>query len=369
MLSACFTVAALSAVWPMPCTAQAEPMLVLAASPSVPDIQAAVDELEHGGVVRIPAGRCEAIGTVEVPGGVRLVGAGPKETVLYRAGGTDAKSSAPILRLDGSNGRPSRIEGLGLIGMEDPASASWDTGLQLTQTRDFRVTNCRFRRFGAAGIGTRGACTGVIDHCLFVDNFKKPINNVGYGVVVMGTGEWREGLVPGGAEAVFVEDCEFIGSRHAIASNAGASYVFRHNHVHGNDNSQAVDAHGPGYGSKHGTQWIEVYHNLIEKPVGGPTAMVLRGGGGVVFGNTIRDYGSAITLTLDFDSKIDWSAPYPIPEQIGNMWLWDNTWKDEPVQPQVPRRSAEHIQLYRDYFTRPLPGYQPFPYPHPLTAS
>ena len=351
------------------CLAQDDLPRLTAAGCSVPKIQAAVDQLTGPGVVRVPAGRAEAVGTVKVPVGVSLIGAGRDETVLFRGEQTPDTSSAPIIQVSGPGDAFTRISGLGVIGLTAPESKSWDSGISITDCTRFRVDNCHVERFGASGISVRGLCRGVIDHCRFVDNFKKPINNVGYGVVVMGTGEWRDDLNPGTADSVFIEDNEFIGSRHAVASNAGARYVFRHNHVHGNDNSQAVDAHGPGYGSKHGTQWIEVYGNLIEKPRAGSTAMVLRGGGGVVFDNTMRDYRAGISLTLDFDAKLDWSRPYPIPEQIGNMWVWNNTLNGEPVLPVVPGRSANHIQIDRDYFTKPMPGYEPFTYPHPLTAE
>ncbi|MHB8994749.1 MAG: right-handed parallel beta-helix repeat-containing protein [Armatimonadota bacterium] len=348
----------------------AEAREVTAASCSVADIQAAVDGMKaEGGVVRIPAGEAEAVEILKLPGGVSLLGAGVGQTKLFRGPGTDMMKSGNIISVDGSNGKPIRISGLNLVGFIDPASAGWDGGISISNAIDFRIDNCRLQRFGASGIGVRGLSRGVIDHCLFVDNFKKTINNVGYGVVVMGTGQWRDDLVPGSADSVFMEDCEFIGSRHAVASNGGARYVFRHNHVHGNDNSQAVDAHGPGYGSAHGTQWIEVYDNLIEKPIGGHTAMCLRGGGGVVFGNTIRDYVAAIMLTLDFDVKLDWTRPYPIAEQIGNMWVWDNTHNDRPALVMIPPRSAEHVKPDRDYFLKPMPGYEPYQYPHPLTTD
>jgi hypothetical protein len=343
------------------------PAQVRAASASVPDIQAAIAALAGPGVVTVPEGRVEAVGTLRVPVGVSLIGAGMEKTVLFRGPGTKADSSAPVIQIEGPGEAFTRIRGLGVIGMTDPESASWDSGIGVRDATCFRIDNCRLERFGLGGVHVRGLCRGVIDKCVFIDNFKKKINNVGYGVVVMGTGEWRDDLKPGSADSVFIEDCEFIGSRHAVASNAGARYVFRHNHVHGNDNSQAVDAHGPGYGSKHGTQWIEVYGNVIEKPRGGSTAMCLRGGGGVVFGNTIRDYRAGILLTLDFDTKLDWSRPYPIPEQIGDMWCWDNTLNGAPVDPFVPPRSANHIQLDRDFFAKPLPSYAPHTYPHPLT--
>lgn len=343
---------------------------VTAASCSVADIQAAVDQVKaEGGTVRIPAGEAEAVGAVSLPGGVSLLGAGPEQTKLFRGPGSDMMKGGTILSVDGSNGKPVRISGLNLVGFLDPTSNGWDNGLSLGNVTDFRVDHCRFQRFGASGIGVSGLSRGVVDHCLFVDNFKPPINNVGYGVVVMGTGQWRADLVPGSADSVFVEDCEFTGCRHAIASNAGARYVFRHNWVHGNVVAQAVDCHGPGYGSAHGTQWIEVYENLIEKPAGGYIAMYLRGGGGVVFRNKILNYFGGIGLTLDADPKQDWTRPYPIPEQIGNMWVWDNLLGDKLVLPFIPPRSANHIQLDRDYFTKPLPGYEPYQYPHPLTLT
>ena len=353
----------------MATVAAAQTPVATAASCAISDIQAAVNSLPDSGTVVIPAGEAEAIGTLKLTGGITLRGAGMDQTKLYRGPATDMMKSGSIISADGSNGKPIRISGLNLVGFLDLTSAGWDNGISISNATDFRIHHCRLQRFGASGIGVRGLSRGVIDHCLFVDNFKKTINNVGYGVVVMGTGEWRDDLVPGSADSVFVEDCEFIGSRHAIASNAGARYVFRHNHVHGNDNSQAVDCHGPGYGSAHGTQWIEVYDNLIEKPIGGHIAMYLRGGGGVVFRNTIRDYAGGIALTLDADPKLDWTRPYPIPEQIGNMWVWDNTFNGQPVGPFVPPRSANHIKLDRDYFTRPMPGYEPYQYPHPLAAG
>ena len=347
---------------------EAQAVEVKAASCSVPDIQKAVNQLgQEGGTVRVPEGRAEAVGTVEIPGKVTLRGAGAKKTILFRGKHTDAKNTAPIIRIN--KGEDSRVSRLCVIGFRDRKNASWDSGLLVRDARDFRVDRCRVERFGMGGVYVTGESRGVIDRCLFIDNFKKTINNVGYGVVVYGSGTWRKKVVPGSKNAVFIEDCEIRGSRHAVASNAGAFYVFRHNHVIGNDNSQAIDAHGPGYGSKRGTQWIEVYSNRIEKPVGGSIAMCLRGGGGVVFDNEIRDYKGAISVTLDFDAKLDWTRPYPIPDQIRNLYLWHNTLDGKPAKPTISKRSAKHIKRNRDYFLTELRGYHPYTYPHPLTRK
>ncbi len=345
---------------------------VTAASPALPDIQVAVESLDGPGTVRVPAGEAEAVGTLKVPAGVSIIGAGAEHTKLFRGAQTEIHKSGNIIHVTGGEGAAdtlTQIAGLNLIGETHPDSKAQDAGIRLDNVPRFRVDHCRLESFGNAAVMVRGNTSGVVDHCQTVDVFRPAINNLGYGVAVYGSGVWREDLEPGGAGAVFIEDCELIGSRHAVASNNGAWYVFRHNHIHQNAKTQAVDAHGHGYGSKVGTQYVEVYENVIEKPRQDAPAMLFRGGGGVVFNNTVRDHSSAIGLTLDYDSSIDWSAPYPIDFQVRDFWVWDNTLNGEPVEPFVPSRSAGHIQLGRDYHTEPKPGYTPYTYPHPLASG
>lgn len=351
------------------CTAPLSAAEVTAASPSIEDIQAAVDSLDGPGTVYVPAGEAEAVGTLTLPPGTRLIGAGMDRTKLFRGPLTDINAGGAMIRVEGPGPEGTQISGFNLVGVLDPDSRGGDNGIMLRNLRGFRVDHCRFERFGSAGVHVRGGEAGVIDHCLMVDVFKPAINNLGYGVVAMGNNEWRDDLQPGGPDAVFIEDCELIGSRHAVASNAGAVYVFRHNHVHQNAKTQAIDAHGPGYGSPRGTQWVEIYENLVENPRQDAPAMMLRGGGGVVFNNTIRDHSRGIGLTLDFDSRIDWSQPYPIADQVHDYWVWGNTLDGEPVDPYVPSRSAEHIKIGRDYHLEPKPGYEPYVYPHPLVGG
>lgn len=345
---------------------------VTAESPSIADIQAAVDSLAGPGTVHVPAGEAEAIGTLRLRPGIRLIGAGAESTKLFRGDQTEINAGGSMIAVTGGSDPTetlTQVAGLNLVGVTDPTSAGWDMGIAVQDLTGFRIDHCRFEAFGSAAVSVRGVASGVVDHCLFEDNFKPAINNMGYGVVVYGPGYWSDDLVPGGPGAVFIEDSEFIGSRHAVASNNGAWYVFRHNHVHDHATSHAIDAHGHGYGSQVGTQFVEVYANVVEAPRAGSTAMVFRGGGGVVFDNAMRDYSQGIGLTLDGDPKIDWSAPYPIDWQIHDFWLWDNTLGGEPVQPFINDRSANYIKLDRDYHVGPRPGYEPFVYPHPLACG
>ncbi len=348
-----------------------EALEVTAASPSIEDIQEAVDSLEgRTGTVHVPAGEAEAIGTLRLPPGTRLVGAGMEETRLFRGPQTDIHSREAMIQVQGPGPEGTRVSGLNLVGVLDAQSEGSDSGIVLRDVTDFRVAHCRFERFGNAAVHVRGdGVRGLIDNCRMVEIFKPAINNLGYGVVVYGTNEWNDDLQPGGPDAVFVEDCVMIGNRHAIASNAGAVYVFRQNHVYENALTQPIDAHGPGYGSPRGTQWVEIYGNLVERPRRDAPAMLIRGGGGVIFNNTIRDHSRGIGLTLDFDQRLDWSRPYPIPDQVHNVWVWNNTLDGTEVKPYVPERSAEHIKEGRDYHLEQMPDYEPFAYPHPLRGD
>jgi len=111
------------------CLAQDDLPRLTAAGCSVPEIQAAVDQLTGPGVVRVPAGRAEAVGTVKVPVGVSLIGAGRDETVLFRGEQTPDTSSAPIIQVSGPGDAFTRISGLGVIGLTAPESKSWDSGI------------------------------------------------------------------------------------------------------------------------------------------------------------------------------------------------------------------------------------------------
>ena len=341
---------------------------VTAASPSIEDIQAAVDSLDGPGTVHVPAGEAEAVGTVNLPPGTRLIGAGIDRTKLFRGPQTDVNSSQAMIEVRGPGPEGTQISGLNLVGVLDPESRGQDSGISLRGVHGFRVDHCRFERFGNAAVHVRDG-TGVIDHCRMIEIFKPAINNLGYGVAVYGINEWDDDLQPGGPDAVFIEDCVMVGNRHAVASNAGAVYVFRHNHIYENAKTQPIDSHGPGYGSPRGTQWVEIYENLVERPRENAPAMLIRGGGGVIFNNTMRDHSRGIGLTLDFGPEIDWSQPYPIADQIHDVWAWDNTLDGEPVAPYVPDRSAAHIQEGRDFHLEPMPGYEPYTYPHPLVGG
>ena len=50
------------------------------------------------------------------------------------------------------------------------------------------------------------------------------------------------------------------------------------------------------------------------------TGLGLRGGGGVVFGNTVF---AKMGVTFVLESKSH--GPYPVRDQVHNVWIWENT--------------------------------------------
>jgi hypothetical protein len=304
--------------------------------------------------------------TIEIPACLHLAGAGVEKTILYRQ--PRNLYSGPILRVlgDANTSCITQISGLTLLGVRDTHDTGQDYGIILTNLQGFRIDHSYFEGFGFAAVRVEGASSGVIDHAIFIDNYKKAIDNLGYGVVVYGTGQWSSEVHPGSAEATFVEDSLFVGNRHAIAASNSAYYVFRNNQVLGNVEACAVDAHGMGYGSPHGTRYIEIYHNDIVDPVYDVCGIGIRGGSGVIYENTIQGYKNPILLILEWGTPDKYKVQYPALDQIQQLYIWDNQVRGGSLEPQVDATGAGFIESERDYFTRPLVGYVQYIYPHPL---
>lgn len=314
-------------------------------------IQAALNALRGPGTVMLPPGRYQIDGTLMIRNdGVTLQGSGMDQTALIRL--VDGTNTAMVRSTGHAQVRVTgiRFEGASI---RDPdgteLSNGREVGVLLENAADFRVDNSFFTHTGFAGVRTNGASSGVVDHCTFEDQYKPAVGTDGYGVVVYGI-DALEGEPFGSGRATFVEDSSFSLCRHAVASNKGARYVFRYNHVVQNEIAHAVDAHGQEYGSTVGTEWIDVHDNLIEDPIYLGYAVRIRGGTGVIWNNTFLGYNQGVELTQD------------TPQQTGPVYIWDNYIAPD-TSPMVRARGGATFVL------SPPDGYLPFPYPHPLTAG
>jgi hypothetical protein len=355
--------------------------VIAAASGSPADIRTAFASAHLGDTIEIPAGTFTFDEMVDVTAGVYIKGAGRDETILQRS----IDLGLPFFRVNGSNGEPLWMSGMTMIGDQEEGSASMDGGISLDNgCKDLRITQIEFRSFGQYGISVNdrnsvtGRSRGVVDNCRFIEIYRPAIANFGYGVVVNGDGalSWEAPLALGDQNAVFVEDCYFTANRHSVASTYGSRYVFRHNLVVDNGGEgawvQAVDAHGPGYGSDRGSRSYEVYDNTINNiNTTCWVAMYIRGGDGVIFNNQIFGGISTAPIMLTNDSG---AGPWPALDQIRELHLWDNFYENEPTiatnwSTYAADGDGRIVQEGRDYFNYERPGYTPYAYPHPLRGS
>ncbi|RLB64357.1 MAG: hypothetical protein DRI90_04755 [Deltaproteobacteria bacterium] len=327
-------------------------LIVIADGGTRDQLQAAIDALGGPGVVLVPPGEWECIGIVDVAAdGVTILGSGSDRSRLVRA--TDHTDTslrdAPFIRAVDVAGL--RVGSLRIDGVSSSSSDARERGIDVRNATDFRVDHCLMSFLGFSGVVTYGTSRGVVDHCRMVDHFKPVVNNLGYGVTVFGDDSYS-GLPFGTDEATFIEDSSFTGARHASASNRGARYVFRHNHVTANENSHAIDAHGDEYNgtSDAGTEWIEVYENLIDQPVHTSAAVRIRGGAGLVWNNEVQGYSNGVSL---------WENT---PQPTGPVWVWGNTWGAGVT-------AIGSLSGSPEYYESAAPSYTPFTYPHPLVTD
>lgn len=242
----------------------------------------------------------------------------------------------------------------------------------------FRLDHCDFTVTAGGStlldVGS-GNAPGLVDH----NTFNAPRNSEiihNWGMGASDASGWSDDITPGGPRAVYLEDNTFTNNgvsgdpayfwgNSAIQAYYGAHTVFRHNYL----TMSHVDQHGtPGM---IGARWWEIYENTFNTGV--PNAsqccyITLRAGSGVVFNN--RHVGTnAVTGSIDLYEE---DTGYPALYQIGRgknqvsdpAYVWGNG-ADMSVGSQTPAM----VQVNRDYFLSPKPGYTPFPYPYPLTAA
>jgi len=328
-----------------------------AKSGSSRDIQASVNaaRMAGGGTVFVPEGDFSFKGSVNLGNNVKLIGKGKDKTILR------TKGREMVIKAKGDN---IRISGFSLINSDHEGG----NGIEVENCKDFRIDNLYIEGYSIqAGVYLSGIDTwGVIDHCeIEVSNNSK----LGYAVVVYRDDYWEENKPLGTRQAVFIEDNIFNSPRHAVAANAGAHYVFRHNIIKNGIQAQAVDAHGPYWGSNEGTRWVEIYNNLVEFPApdGLERAIGIRGGGGVIFDNIIKGYTYGVMLMMEDGQDL---SSYPVYHQVHDLYIWNNSTDGlGEVIVQNVNRAPYLIKENRDFFRYPMPDYIPYLYPHPLTME
>lgn len=395
---------------------------ITAASGNAADVQTALDAAENGDVVQIPAGSFTWTTPVRLsaPKAITIQGAGIDRTVIVdnvnKAGGNNTEPLVINLAL----GKRFRLTGMTFRGMaQDKEVYNKGTVALSGDADDFRVDHIKFDKPGTSALRYYGCLYGVVDHCVFdLSNGGKQGNVIWHdrwGGKSYGDGSFADDLCLGTEKAIYIEDSTFIGSGVAEAGVvdcfAGGRFVFRCNTVT-NDN---LCTHGTeSSGRFRGVRSYEIYNNTFTTSSFMFCGIYLRGGTGVIFGNTFGGTGGqtgyvTAVLTADYrcnraynpwgqvtgsnpwDGNQDASG-YPCLDQVGRgkcdllsgdsptpvgwphqasepLCLWNNHWT--PVPNNTGHLVASQhpvIQANRDWFDgAPKAGYTPYIYPHPLT--
>jgi hypothetical protein len=177
----------------------------------------------------------------------------------------------------------------------------------------------------------------------------------------------------GSADALFIEDNLFDRNRHCVTAGDGAVYVARYNTVKDNyQDATAFDAHGLSAAWPRGTRSVEIYNNTVTNAKARWAGVSIRGGGGVIWGNSWTGVYHGIVLYLENPPASKPLTAYPALDQIGNttdLYIWDNQSSGDDIY-KNPTSAGQEIDYWlqegRDYVLGTKPGYSPYAYPHPI---
>jgi len=393
---------------------------VTAKSGSARDIQAAVDIIVatlREGNVYIPSGIFNFVDvgeswvTVDIPAGVNIMAQTPPDmdpawnnrfpltchTVLMLPYDVQSGPVTVATKVwftitgNGDPARQSRFSGIELQGYRSIQNNSVQIlgAIAITQVMDFRVDHCIFENT-ALGIsadgGTTAKCRGVFDHNKFIntvgytDAGGYDLLTVGYGIqpIMFNTEYWDSDITHILGKyldySIYMEDNYFSRWRHCISAGSGVHAVFRYNVVENDYADGSIDVHGQAL-SYEGGRCLEVYHNTIINAVSDgawdwngvwhsdkgfpPTnnrAINFRGGGGVIFNNTV-DSTYAVLSTLENEQPgINGGITH-------DLWIWSN-YGTTSLAVSGPVQDVDYFLHAPTTFV-----YTPYPYPHPLVQN
>jgi len=407
--------------------------IAYAKSGSPQDLQMAVDAVvaAGGGIVYVPEGSFifeprdsglkSSLGTpcgvrfVVPSGGLEIIGAG-KDTTTLQMPLDDSASACIMLQATGGYETSRtvggwvcagklRISGITFKGRPNiETNAVSDDLVYIESCKDFRIDHCAFYYAGSSGIKVNDHYTqsgiyapnkdyvnfsggdparisqGVIDHCDFIDLYKKPIGTNGYGIVVARAMHywwtpWEEdtskifGVYD---KNVFIEDCYFRGTRHAVAVSNGGVYVLRNSLIEDELISEAATTGHPNRENYHGMRGCEIYNCTIRYTGNYGTRFFgvhIEGGSALVYDNIIDNVWHGVRIGNCEVADPDFH-PRGHPKDI---YIWNNTITNvEEVIYVFTNGHCDAPTQGTTYFLTPPPSgwnYQPYSYPHPLTTG
>ncbi|HTV40890.1 MAG TPA: hypothetical protein VMF08_09960 [Candidatus Sulfotelmatobacter sp.] len=281
---------------------QVKAAVIDATDVSLSAVQNAVNSAHTGDTVEVPAGSAVWTGSLEINTDIQLIGAGPGQTIITDGGGT---ALDPIIGWVTSSNNVDRLSGITFQGNNN--GVAYDGSIQIAgDSQSFRIDHCQFIQLQNANVRVVGSVAGCVDHCYFylvgqnngVQYYPGNMfgNTDGYG-----DGSWANPVQYGATNNwLYIESCGFYCPNYpydAVDDNGwGGRIVFRYNMCtnvffqgHGTETSQRF----------RGARACEVYENVFLDNVETYDAYVavdMRSGSGVMFSNTITEYGGLVSL-------------------------------------------------------------------------
>lgn len=380
------------------------------------DVGDAVNRANSGDTVLIPSGHCSWTTNLKITGKyLTLQGAGIDKTIIVDEVSKAGYPNIPqVIWWNSIEGGVSRLSGITFQGGSTLDSNNKGIIAFEGSSHSFRIDHNKFVPTQTAGLIVRGNLWGVIDHNIFDMSAQK-----GYGIYVHGEGfgdrAWTEESTLGTEQNVFIEDNLFTQDRtkgffyEAIDGWTGHRIVVRYNQFeavkvanHGTETSgRARSARQYEY---YNNTWIwDMYSSATPtiKKNGYPALIAIRGGTGVIFNNRATITNGSVPHIADFQyyriskSYTPWGqcpniwdlnltrcldqpgvgqgallsgaspTPQGWPHQIdAPAHVWNNQIND--VLAIAISNVPSVVQEGRDFFSKPMPGYTPYVYPHPL---
>lgn len=426
----CAVLRAILAVLLLTVSSSTNAALINAASCSQADVHAALNTAHDGDIVSIPAGTCTWTRQVILNQGSRSLtirGAGiDATTIIDNVPKLKGGSGLVLWVFHTKAGTSLHLTGITFQGLaQDTKVFNKGTLVFEGTSHSVRIDHIKIDRPGTGAMVFSGDIWGVVDHCIFnTPNFKQGIQifSQNWNGGTYGDGSFEDSLRLGSGEGLYIEDNTFTGSGKAGAgvtdSTRGGRFVFRYNTVT-SDNAATHGTEGQRY---RGVRSYEFYNNTFTNPNSIMfCAIYLRGGTGVIWGNTFRGgegqtgYRNAILTSnyRSFQNQQPWGRcngnnpwdgntdklGYPALDQVGRgtstdqirgnrpvnrsanaiswphnasepLYVWNNNWTPVPNhEGHLIASQQPVIKAGRDWIEAPMPGYTPYTYPHPLTLS
>jgi hypothetical protein len=320
-----------------------------AASCSYSDVSAQVASSADRDVVIIPAGNCTWSTRLVIQRGITLTGSGALATVI-----TDgvAKSGGTSQLISVTTNEPAQVRITNIWFKGGATGDPYNVGHIAIHgtTKAFRVDNFKVTSPRSAFVRVFGHAYGVVDSCQFEAlGSSSQILSVtpgGWGGSAYGDGSWAERLYLGTEKAVYLESCNLTTTTTAYANMAqlvdvldGGRVVVRFNTISGG----MVSSHGTESGQRRrGMRSFEHYHNTMTPGPAqvGDAQFYLRGGTGVVFGNTASGSWNHRANFLNFRD----SGPYtPWGQCNGSSGYDGNVIGGYPCVDQIGRGTSKHL--------------------------